>query len=130
MSTASFPWPRPPVAIPHGWLDRPPDRARVTVAGLVLLRQRPGTARGVVFLTLEDETGVCNVVVWRRIYERDRRAVIAGRCLQVTGRVERAGGSTHVIADRVDDISAMLDEILREETGQPFQQTSHSPSRS
>ena len=56
----------------------PPQGARVTVAGLVILRQRPGTANGVIFLTLEDETGVVNIVVWRKIYEAFRRAVIAG----------------------------------------------------
>ena len=71
-------WPRPPVALPHAWLNRPPQNARVTVAGLVLVRQRPGTANGVIFLTLEDETGTCNVVVWRKVYERFRRAVVAG----------------------------------------------------
>ena len=62
-------------------LGEPPNGARVTVAGLVILRQRPGTAKGVIFLTLEDETGVVNIVVWRKLYEAFRRAVIAGRLL-------------------------------------------------
>ena len=66
-------------------LDRPPNGARVAVAGLVLCRQRPGTAKGVVFLTLEDETGAANVVVWAKVFERFRRAVIAGRALRVDG---------------------------------------------
>ncbi len=105
-------WPRPPVALPHQMLDLPPMNARVTVAGLVLVRQRPGTAKGVIFLTLEDETGVCNVVVWRKIYERFRRAVVGGRLLRVTGRVQRDHGVTHVIADEVEDISDMLDLLL------------------
>ncbi|WP_071674717.1 OB-fold nucleic acid binding domain-containing protein [Nioella nitratireducens] len=105
-------WPRPPVAIQHALLDRPPLNARVTVAGLVLVRQRPGTAKGVIFLTLEDETGVCNVIIWRKIYERFRRAVIAGRLLRVTGRVQRDHGVTHVVAEEVEDISHMLDELL------------------
>lgn len=108
-------WPRPPAALPHAWLNRPPNGARVTVAGLVLLRQRPGTAKGVVFVTLEDETGVCNVIVWRAIYERFRRAVIAGRCLRVTGRVQRDSEICHVIADQVEDISWMLDDLVRVE---------------
>lgn len=108
-------WPRPPAALPHGWLNRPPNGARVTVAGLVLLRQRPGTAKGVVFVTIEDETGVCNVIVWRAIYERFRRAVIAGRCLRVTGRVQRDSGICHVIAEQVEDISWMLDDLVRVE---------------
>ncbi|TDL79838.1 hypothetical protein E2L08_08085 [Palleronia sediminis] len=109
------PWPRPPACLPHGALDRPPNGARVAVAGLVLLRQRPGTAKGVVFLTLEDETGVCNVIVWRKLYERFRRAVIAGRCLRVTGRLQREAGVTHVIAEEIEDISWMLDDLLRVE---------------
>lgn len=67
-------WPRPPAAIPHARLVEPPAGARVTVAGLVLLRQRPGTAKGVIFVTLEDETGVANVVVWAQVFERFRRA--------------------------------------------------------
>jgi len=127
MTNRPPPWPRPPSALPHGWLDRPPDGARVTVAGLVLLRQRPGTAKGVVFLTLEDETGTCNIIVWRKVFERFRRAVVAGRCLRVTGRLQRGGGTTHVIAETVEDISAMLDELLREEEApQPFQTTSQT----
>ena len=63
------PWPRPPSALPAARLDEPPGGARVTVAGLVLVRQRPGTAKGVIFVTLEDETGTANVVVWRNVYE-------------------------------------------------------------
>ncbi|GAA6200337.1 hypothetical protein NBRC116599_15620 [Aquicoccus sp. SU-CL01552] len=86
----------------------------MAVAGLVILRQRPGTAKGVIFLTLEDETGVVNVIVWRKIYEAFRRAVISGRLLRVTGRVQRGHGVTHVIAERVEDISEMLDLLLSE----------------
>ena len=82
-------WPRPPAAIPHRWLSRPPVGARVTVAGLVMVRQRPGTAKGVIFITLEDETGIANVIVWRQAYERFRRAVVAGRALRVTGKLQR-----------------------------------------
>lgn len=105
-------WPRPPACLPSGWLDRAPNGARVTVAGLVLVRQRPGTAKGVIFLTLEDETGVVNVVVWRKMYERFRRAVIAGRLLRVTGKLQRENAVTHIVADRIEDISPMLDTLL------------------
>ncbi|SEN79935.1 OB-fold nucleic acid binding domain-containing protein [Palleronia salina] len=108
-------WPRPPACIPHGMLDRAPNGARVAVAGLVLVRQRPGTAHGVIFITLEDETGTCNVIVWKALYETFRRAVIAGRCLRVTGRLQREGGVTHVIAEVIEDISWMLDDLLRTE---------------
>ncbi|WP_234822438.1 OB-fold nucleic acid binding domain-containing protein [Palleronia aestuarii] len=110
-------WPRPPACLPAGDLDRPPNNARVAVAGLVLIRQRPGTAKGAIFLTLEDETGICNVIVWKTVYERFRRAVIAGRCLRVTGRMQRGGGVTHLIAEEIEDIGWMLDDLLRiEET--------------
>ncbi len=87
----------------------------MAVAGLVILRQRPGTAKGVIFLTLEDETGIVNVVVWRAIYERFRRAVISGRLLRVTGRMQRAHSVTHVIAEEIEDISEMLDVLVRGE---------------
>ncbi|MCX7644726.1 MAG: OB-fold nucleic acid binding domain-containing protein [Rhodobacteraceae bacterium] len=107
------PWPRPPAALPAARLDEPPTGARVTVAGLVLVRQRPGTAKGVIFVTLEDETGVANVVVWPKVFERCRRAVIAGRLLRVTGRLQREAGVVHVVAEQIEDLSAMLDELLR-----------------
>ncbi|GGH22046.1 DNA-directed RNA polymerase [Cribrihabitans marinus] len=119
MHVASIPagpgggWPRPPACLPAARLAVPPEGARVAVAGLVILRQRPGTAKGVIFVTLEDETGVVNVIVWRKIYERFRRAVIAGRMLRVTGRLQRAHSVTHVIAEEVEDISGMLDVLVR-----------------
>lgn len=94
-------------------LPLPPQGARVTVAGLVILRQRPGTANGVIFVTLEDETGVVNIIVWRKIYEAFRRAVIAGRLLRVTGRLQRDNNVTHVIAEQVEDISPMLDQLVQ-----------------
>ena len=96
-------------------MDLPPIGARIAVAGLVILRQRPGTAKGVIFLTLEDETGVVNIIVWRNIYERFRRAVIAGRMLRVTGRMQRAHGVTHVLAEEIEDISDLLDLLLAED---------------
>ncbi len=106
-------WPRPPAALTAAQLTLPPEGARIAVAGLVILRQRPGTAKGVIFLTLEDETGVVNIIVWRNIYERFRRAVIAGRLLRVTGRVQRAHAVTHVLAEEIEDISHLLDLLVR-----------------
>jgi single-strand DNA-binding protein len=105
-------WIRPPAALPHARLAEPPNGARIVVAGLVLVRQRPGTAKGVIFITLEDETGVANVVVWRSMYEKFRRAVIAGRLLRVTGKLQRENGVAHVIAEKVEDLSYLLDELL------------------
>lgn len=109
-------WPRPPRALPHARLDEPREGARVTVAGLVLVRQRPGTAKGVIFITLEDETGICNVVVWQKVYQKYRRAVVAGRLLRVTGRIQRDGQVVHVVADVIEDISALLDLLVAAET--------------
>ena len=80
----------------------------VSVCGLVITRQRPGTASGVIFLTLEDETGVCNVVVWPKVYEQFRRVVIGGRLLKITGRLQREEGIIHLIAGTVEDLSPML----------------------
>ena len=105
-------WPRPPAALPAARLNEPSHGARVCVAGLVLVRQRPGTAKGVIFLTLEDETGVTNVVVWAAIYERFRRAVISGRLLRVTGRLQREEGVVHVVAETIEDMSTLLDRLL------------------
>ena len=93
-------------------LESLPHGITVEVAGLVVCRQRPGTAKGVIFVTLEDETGIANVVVWAKTFERFRRAVIAGRCLKVTGKLQRDGDVVHVVAEKIDDISALLDEIV------------------
>lgn len=105
-------WPRPPACITAADLALPPAGARVCVAGLVLVRQRPGTAKGVIFVTLEDETGTVNVVVWAKVYETFRRAVIAGRLLRVTGRIQREQSVVHVVAETIEDISPLLDQLL------------------
>lgn len=109
-------WVHPLRCLTAAELALPPKGALVTVAGLTICRQRPGTAKGVIFLTLEDETGVANIIVWARTFERYRRAVIAGRCLQVTGRLQREGAVIHVVAEVIEDISALLDEIVEIET--------------
>ncbi|MFN7050828.1 MAG: error-prone DNA polymerase, partial [Gemmobacter sp.] len=98
--------PRLPESTAHDRLSQ--ASGRITVTGLVITRQRPGTASGVIFLTLEDETGVANVVVWKRVYETFRKAVIAGRLLRITGRIERDGPVSHLIAERVEDLSHLL----------------------
>ncbi|MEL6207817.1 MAG: OB-fold nucleic acid binding domain-containing protein [Pseudomonadota bacterium] len=121
-------WPRPPSAIRASELDLPPNGARVTVAGLVLVRQRPGTAKGVIFVTLEDETGVVNVVVWAAIYEKFRRAVIAGRLLRVTGRIQREGAVLHVVAEQIEDISPLLDRLLEPDFKVPMCKAGDQPS--
>ena len=102
---------RPPAATPHDRLRHARDGMRVTVAGLVMVRQRPGTAKGVIFVTLEDETGIANIVVWAKVYETFRRAVVAGRLLRVTGRIQRDGPVIHVVAEQVEDMSHLLDTL-------------------
>ncbi|MCT8999293.1 error-prone DNA polymerase [Chelativorans intermedius] len=90
---------------------------RLAVAGLVLVRQRPGTAKGVIFMTLEDETGIANIVVWKKIFERFRPQVLGARFVRVTGRLQVASGVVHLIAERIEDLSARLDSLL--ENGPP-----------
>jgi error-prone DNA polymerase len=80
----------------------------VRTAGLVTCRQRPDTASGVVFVTLEDETGCINVVLWRDLVERQRREMLGARLLGVQGVIEREGDVVHLIARRLFDHSALL----------------------
>ena len=98
--------PHLPGLTPHADLPHAPNR--VSVCGLVITRQRPGTASGVIFITLEDETDVCNVVVWPKVYEKFRRIVIGGRLLRISGRLQREEGIIHLIADDVEDLSPTL----------------------
>src|SRR5262249_45483897 len=81
---------------------------RVSVAGLVLVRQRPGTAKGVIFITLEDETGIVNIIVWPKVFAKNRRTVMTAQFLEVRGKIEREGLVIHVIADRLIDLSHRL----------------------
>jgi error-prone DNA polymerase len=79
------------------------DGAYLRCAGAVLVRQRPGTARGVVFMTIEDETGIANIVIWSKTFERYRKEVMGARLVLVEGRVQRAEGVTHIVAERFED---------------------------
>jgi error-prone DNA polymerase len=84
------------------------DGQRLTHAGLAIVRQRPGTASGVVFITLEDETGITNLVVWSKVMEQHRREVMTATVLGVTGKLQREDGVTHIIADKFIDLTGML----------------------
>jgi len=84
------------------------DRTHVSMAGLVVCRQRPYTASGVVFLTLEDETGIFNIIVWRQQMKRYRRIVMGSRLMGVQGYVQREGRVLHIIAERLEDYSTRL----------------------
>ncbi len=100
------------------WDERLAGR-RVTVAGLVLVRQRPGTAKGVIFLTLEDETGIVNIVVWPKMMEKHRRVVMTSRFLAVRGRIERQGLVIHVVAEQLIDLTAELSALSAGEAALP-----------
>jgi error-prone DNA polymerase len=84
----------------------------VRTAGIVLMRQRPGTASGVTFLTLEDETGQVNIIVWERIGEEYRRALVESRLLEVHGELQRQEGVMHVVARRLIDRSPLLGQLI------------------
>ena len=91
--------------------ERFPNGRVVSVAGLVLVRQRPGTASGVVFITLEDETGVVNLILWSSIYERYRRAARHATLLQANGIIQREGQVIHVLARRLIDRTTLLNGL-------------------
>ncbi|MHA1114086.1 MAG: error-prone DNA polymerase, partial [Alphaproteobacteria bacterium] len=84
---------------------------RVRVAGLVTARQRPGTASGTIFVTLEDETDVANLIVWPRVFERFRRPLLGAVLLGVAGKLEREGKVIHVIVERPEDLSPLLADL-------------------
>ncbi|HUD51024.1 OB-fold nucleic acid binding domain-containing protein, partial [Parvibaculum sp.] len=98
-------------AVVHSRLKEIDNNARVKLAGLVLVRQRPGTASGVIFATLEDETGIANIIIWPKTYERYRRIVLTSRLLAVKGRVQKEGMVIHVIADELEDLTYELATI-------------------
>jgi len=103
------------------------DGRRVSVAGLVLIRQQPGTAKGVVFLTLEDETGIANAVVWRNVFQAHRRTVMQAQLLIVRGTVQREGLVVHIVADSFVDLTAGL-ASLRAEDGPALAPPRPAPS--
>ncbi len=98
-------------AVEAASLSRRPHRSHVAVAGLVLNRQRPATASGVLFMTLEDETGVVNVIVRLDVQERCRAALLQSSLALVSGRIERAHGVTHLLATGVNDVSDLLGQL-------------------
>jgi error-prone DNA polymerase len=102
--------------VPTAALKDIPDGRRISTAGVVLVRQRPGTAKGVVFMTLEDETGIANVVVWSKTFEANRRLVMGASFVIVHGKLQREGEVIHLVAERFTDLSPRLAE-MREEDG-------------
>jgi len=94
-----------------------PVGRRLQIAGLVLIRQRPGSANGVVFVTLEDETGIANLIVWPAILERFRRAALGATLLYCRGRLQREDSVIHLVAEELRDWTARLN-TLRDRTGE------------
>jgi error-prone DNA polymerase len=97
-------------------LRRRASGERVTVSGLIIIRQRPGTAKGVLFMTLEDETAVANVIVWPKTFERCRPVVLGARYVAVTGPMQAESGVIHVVAERIDDLTPLLGRLADEGT--------------
>jgi DNA-directed DNA polymerase III PolC len=89
-----------------------PNGQWVRTAGLVITRQRPGSAGGVTFVTMEDETGYVNLIVWNRVAEAQRAALLESRLLEVQGKLQREGDVQHVIAQRLTNLSAMLGDLV------------------
>lgn len=87
------------------------DRAKVTVAGMVLVRQRPGSAKGVIFMTIEDETGVANLVVWKKIFEKYRPTVLGAAMVGARGYIQREGEVVHLVVQHIDDLSRQLASV-------------------
>ncbi len=96
-------------------LDQIQPGRRIAIAGLALVRQRPGSANGVVFITTEDEFGIANIIVWPNVFERYRREVMTARLLCAEGKLQREGLVIHLVAEKLIDLSPLLDTIGREE---------------
>ncbi len=88
-----------------------PSGTFVRIAGMVLVRQRPSTASGVLFMTIEDETGAANLILWPNIYERYRRAARLSSCIAAIGKVERQGEVVHVIVSRIADLQSVVEPL-------------------
>ncbi len=97
------------------------DGRRVAVPGIVLVRQKPGSAKGIMFITVEDETGVANLVLWPDRFAAQRRLVLSATMLACHGRVQREGAVVHVVADRLEDLSDLLRSVGERDEAFPVQ---------
>ena len=87
------------------------DGTTVKVAGMILVRQRPGTASGICFITIEDESGTANLVVFQKLFEKYRKEILRSRLLMVEGKIQKEGGVIHVVVKRCTDISGLLKQL-------------------
>ncbi len=95
------------------------DKSHAIVAGMVLVRQQPGTAKGVVFMTIEDETGIMNVVIWSKLYEEQRRLILNARMVAISGQVQKEGEVVHLVARRLSDLTEELDSVSERDNAFP-----------
>lgn len=96
------------------------DGRWLEAAGIVLVRQRPGSAKGVMFVTVEDETGIANLVVWTKVFEKFRRIILSSGMIAVKGRIQREGEVVHLVAHRITDLSSELASIGQREGAFPL----------
>jgi error-prone DNA polymerase len=94
------------------------DGQRIALAGLVLVRQKPGSAKGVMFITVEDEIGVANLILWPTLFEERRRVILSAGMMGCRGRVQREGEVIHVVVQQVEDLTEMLQGIAQRDGGQ------------
>jgi error-prone DNA polymerase len=94
-------------------LDAARHGARIGCAGLVLIRQRPGSAKGVVFMTVEDESGIANLIVWPKVFERFRPVVLGARLVGARGRLQQANGVTHLVVEALEDLTGLMQKVAR-----------------
>jgi error-prone DNA polymerase len=112
--------------LPNGRLRDINAGKTIRVAGLVLIRQQPGSAKGVIFMTLEDETGIANIIVWRKTFERFRPIVMGARLVQCEGPEQREGEVIHVVAHRLIDLSPLLRRLSDPAASRPEELTVQS----
>jgi error-prone DNA polymerase len=113
---------------PNALLPSVRDGSRVTVAGLVLVRQRPGKGNAI-FLTLEDEKSIANVIVWHRNFERFRPVIMGSRLIRVSGRLQSESGVVHIVAEQMEDLSRRLAELSETAGGVDFLQPTDEVKR-
>jgi error-prone DNA polymerase len=92
------------------------DGMTVRVAGLVLVRQRPGTASGICFITIEDETGTSNLVVFEKLFNQYRKEIVHSRLLMVEGKIQKEGEVIHVVVSKCHNVSALLHPLSQSES--------------
>jgi error-prone DNA polymerase len=106
--------------LPCRALRETPDGRRLSIAGLILVRQMPGSAKGVMFITLEDESANANLIVWPSVFEKNRRTILGASMLGCGGRVQKANGVIHLIVEQVTDLSNELKHVSGLETPFPL----------